>query len=78
MEKRRAARHRTLKTGTIIFNGRFSVLACTIRNLSDTGAGLEMGTTLGVPVQFTLAFDGAERPCLVRWRTERRMGVSFE
>lgn len=77
-EQPRAPRHRTLKTGKIIFNSRFSVFECTIRNLSETGAALEMATTLGVPPQFTIAYDGIERACSVRWRTERRLGISFD
>lgn len=73
----RAPRHRTLKAGKIIFNARYSVFECTIRNLSDTGAALEMSTTLGVPAQFTLAYDKIERQCTVVWRTERKLGVAF-
>jgi hypothetical protein len=76
-EHRNKQRSRTLKTGKIIFNARFSVFECVIRNLSATGAALEVATTVGIPLTFTLAYDGIESGCNVKWRTEKRLGVSF-
>jgi hypothetical protein len=40
MEKRVAPRHRVLKAAKIEFGG--SVIDCSIRNISDTGAALEV------------------------------------
>src|SRR5215211_885439 len=37
-EQRRAPRRRVLLDGRVIFNNRFSIIECTIRDLSDTGA----------------------------------------
>ena len=55
-------------------------ISCTIRNLSETGAGIEVESSLGVPELFDLLIGGDEkhpRHCKVAWRTIRRMGVSF-
>jgi hypothetical protein len=38
MEQRRSSRNRTLLQGRVVFNNRFSLLDCTVRDLSETGA----------------------------------------
>jgi hypothetical protein len=78
MEERRAApRHRVLKAGTIEFGG--DALPCTVRNLSASGAGIEIMGPLWFPDHFVLALpsEGWRRPCRVIWRDERRVGVVF-
>jgi hypothetical protein len=77
--RRVARRVRTLKKGTIVIQGGYSVFDCVIRNISDTGAMLQVGG-LGIPSHFTLKYDGPTptHPCTVRWRTENAMGVSFD
>jgi 4-hydroxy-tetrahydrodipicolinate synthase len=78
-ERRLARRHRTLRSGRIIFNNGFSVLTCTVRDLSDTGAQLQFSSLVGIPHEFELAMDAAPqgRMCRVAWRKEGRMGVAF-
>ena len=78
-EKRGAVRHRVLKGARIVFNGRRSTVDCTIRNLSEQGAGLEVTSAVGIPQSFDLEIpaDGVVRRCRVAWRTERKLGVSF-
>jgi len=80
VNRRGARRVRTLKGGRIILNGGYSVFDCVIRNLSDTGAMLQLSGPLGIPTHFELAMDAskARRPCTVRWRTDRAIGVSFD
>jgi hypothetical protein len=70
---------RTLKKATIILRGGYSVYDCIIRNLSDTGAMLQV-SPLGIPNHFDLKFDAPvpSHPCSVRWRTDSAMGVSFD
>jgi hypothetical protein len=77
-EHRIATRHRILKAGTISFSG--SGIDCTVRNLSETGAALEVVTPLFIPDRFTLVIPSAQlsRPCHIVWRKERRMGVAFD
>jgi hypothetical protein len=77
-ERRGEARPRTLKSAKIIFNLRFSVIDCTVRNMSPHGAKLIVGTQLGIPETFDLEFEGgAARACKVRWRKEPEIGVAF-
>lgn len=51
-EHRTALRHRTLKAETIEFGG--GGIDCIVRNLSETGAALEVVTPLFIPDRFTL------------------------
>jgi len=77
-ENRIQSRLRTLKSGKIVFNDRRSVVDCTIRNLSRTGACLQMPTTAGIPEHFELLLEGVSRTCAIAWRSGSRMGVSFQ
>jgi hypothetical protein len=48
-DNRSYRRQRTLKAGRIVFNQRSSVFDCSIRNLSQTGACLNVPSTIGIP-----------------------------
>jgi hypothetical protein len=77
-QPRIAPRRRILKAGTIEFGG--GGLDCTVRNLSETGAALEVVTPLFIPDRFTLFIpsDQFKRPCHIVWRKEKRIGVAFD
>ncbi len=79
-ERRSERRSRTLKTARIVFNLGRSVFDCTIRNLSPSGALIQVQSVVGIPEQFEIVIDdgAARRPCNVRWRTGRLMGVHFD
>ena len=74
---RAAPRQRILKAGTIEFGG--GGIDCTVRNLSATGAALEVVSPLGIPDQFNLVLtaDHSRFSCRVVWRKEKRIGVTF-
>jgi hypothetical protein len=75
-ERRTKQRHRVLKAGTIEFGG--GAIDCTVRNLSDFGAALDVTSPIGIPDRFNLVVsDGARLPCRIVWRKERRIGVKF-
>jgi hypothetical protein len=76
-ERRRHARRRTLKSGKIIFDR--SSMSCTISNLSDKGARLQLPSTQGLPGHFNLLIEvkGVNRICRVAWITETKLGVTF-
>jgi len=77
-ENRRATRRRVLKSATIEFDqGAYS---CAVRNLSETGAALDVPYALAIPHEFTLTMDTDQvnRHCRVIWRKENRLGVAFE
>lgn len=77
-EQRVATRRRILKTGTIEFSS--GSVPCTVRNISDSGAALDLTSPLWFPEQFVLgiASDGTSRKCRVVWRRDRKIGVAFE
>ena len=76
--KRSAPRHRILKAGTIAFSG--AGIDCTVRNLSETGAALEVVSVVGIPTEFSLVIqsDNINRKCHVVWRKMNRIGVAFD
>ena len=77
-EHRQAIRMRRLKDARLVFNGRKSVMNCTVRNASEHGAKLLMAEPYMVPVEFELTISGAD-PRSVRkiWFKENEMGVKF-
>jgi hypothetical protein len=76
-EQRAATRRRTFKAGTIEFGG--GAIDCLVRNISETGAQLEVISPLYVPNRFTLYIvsDELKQPCRVVWKREKRLGVRF-
>ena len=78
VETRIALRHRVLKAGTIEFGS--SAIDCMVRNLSITGAALEVSNQIGIPAKFILAVpdDGLLLSCKVVRRSGYRIGVSFD
>lgn len=78
VETRHDARHKVLKVGTVDFNG--GAIDCTVRNLSLTGAAIEIADQQGIPDKFTLVVpgDGLHLACHVVWRKAYRIGVQFD
>ncbi|MGY5776051.1 PilZ domain-containing protein [Rhizobium sp. LEGMi135b] len=77
-EGRVATRKRTLLGAKIIFNDGHSVFDCLVRNLSDTGAMIQIENPLAAPNAFNLQLsDERLLPCTVRWRKINSMGVEF-
>lgn len=78
-EQRRRQRHKTLKTGKILLAGGLSVVDCVIRDLSESGARLEVWDNTAVPGSFRLIClaDNTMRQAQVVWRNDRRVGVAF-
>jgi PilZ domain len=76
-ERRIAPRHRVLKSGQIILGRKASVLDCTIRNFSSTGAAIWLPNAAALPPKFDLLFDNAIRHCIVVWRQAGLVGVKF-
>jgi hypothetical protein len=76
-EKRSVYRKRVLKTAQIILSDKAPKLDCAVRNLSATGACLQVSTTYGLPLNFDVVIDGARRQCRAIWRTDTNIGVMF-
>jgi hypothetical protein len=74
-ERRKDARSRQLKSGSIVLNGATSVLTCTVRNISRAGLCLMVPSPFAVPAAFDLLAGGERRRCAVVWRLRDRIGV---
>jgi hypothetical protein len=77
-EKRIAPRNRVLKAGSISLSGG-GAIDCTVRNMSSTGAALDVESPIGVPDDFKLVIeaDHFSRSAHVQWRKGKRIGVTF-
>ena len=78
--KRRSPRQRVLKAGKIVYANGSIVIDCTIRNLSDTGARLQVPTSVAIPdrFEFVEAASAKRRPATVMWRRGDLMGIRFD
>jgi hypothetical protein len=79
-DKRNSQRQRTLKGGKIVFAGGSFSVDCTIRNLSPSGARLQVPTTVTIPDNFNLVDTqaGTRRKATVVWRKADLIGVRFD
>jgi hypothetical protein len=76
-EHRTVQRQRVFKGGSIQFGT--SALDCTVRNLANSGAMLEVASQAAIPHEFMLVVstDQSHRRCRVIWRKDKRIGVAF-
>ena len=78
-EQRQDIRKRTFLKGRILFNKGASSMDCLIRDLSETGARLELSETSTLPEVFELYIpqkDATFRSSL-RWRRDGAVGIAF-
>ncbi|KCZ51791.1 GGDEF domain-containing protein [Hyphomonas pacifica] len=75
----RVLRRRVLKSGQIQFAGNAANIDCTVRQLGQDGAGLDLVTTTNVPNEFRLHIrsDGLTANCRVVSRTQTHLDVVF-
>jgi PilZ domain-containing protein len=78
VETRSAPRYRVIKAAKIKFGG--TIVLCTVRDLSATGAALEISNPDEIPSEFNLVVpeDRLNLPCRVVWRRAFRIGVAFD
>jgi hypothetical protein len=77
-DQRTAQRRKQLKAGVITFHSRHATVPCSVREISERGARIEIDPTL-VPDTFELLIeiDGLEADCEVVWRRKGMIGVRF-
>ncbi len=78
-EKRRHPRRRVLKQGRIILNNRFSIIDCTVRDVSLGGCRIRLFAEFLLPKSFILAFPALEleRQVELAWQNGKEAGVRF-
>jgi hypothetical protein len=77
LETRHDPRHKVQKAGMLSFVG--GAVTCTVRNLSLTGAAIEIEGQHGIPDKLTLVVpeDKLRLQCRIVWRSQYRIGVRF-
>lgn len=78
-ERRRHPRQRVLKRGMLTFIGGGGI-DCTVRNISISGARIDVASPIGIPDQFHLVIEADQfirrgRPV---WNTEHQIGIVFD
>jgi len=78
VETRTATRFRVAKPALIEHGGHR--ISCTVRDLSISGAALEVHDAAQIPEKFTLVLleDGLKLPCRVVRRMDFRIGIAFD
>lgn len=73
--ERKSRRYSTHKTAHMVFDGGDSVIRCTIRDLSDTGAALAFAQDSHIPRNFDLLLeiDVTTQAIPGVWRTDKKM-----
>lgn len=76
-DKRRAARRGIKRAARISFAKQN--LVCTVRNVSTTGASIQVANVAAIPDSFRLVLEmeTAARRCAVVWRKTTQIGVKF-
>ena len=78
-ERRSSKRWGAYLKGRIVFNSRSSVLDCTVRDLSDTGAGISFADVSPIPKEFELEIParGIRAYGRLMWSRGANHGVMF-
>jgi hypothetical protein len=77
---KRKAKRRRLRRSAWVALGPDDLQACTLSDVSDAGARLEVDETVSIPDHFILFLSSngaARRSCEVVWRQARQVGVKF-
>ncbi len=79
-DKRISPRLRSFLKGRVVFNGGQSSLDCLIRDMSSTGARLDLSASVTVPDRFDLYLPHRDETCRVhlQWRRGGQIGVAFD
>ena len=77
-DRRLEPRLRVFKAGMIEFGG--AGIDCTMRNISASGASLEVASPVGIPHEISLSVPTRQlrRHGYIVWRKERKVGVVFD
>jgi PilZ domain len=78
-DRRESVRDKVFLGGVAEINSRGSTMDCVVRNLSDTGACIELDTAAGIPdeVNLTVARKGRSFLATMIWRQANRVGLAF-
>lgn len=80
IDQRRTVRMRTFLKGKVVFNNGCSTMDCLVRDMSGTGARLELSETTTLPEVFDLYIQNKDQTyrSTLRWRRANGVGVTFD
>jgi len=78
-DKRSGPRRRVLLSDMLVFDGGARTVNCSVRDLSDSGAKIELGGVELLPRSLWLIEmrAGVARECRVTWARGRQLGLEF-
>jgi hypothetical protein len=78
-ERRRASRTPFDRNALLFFAGQPGLFGCSVRDVTDSGAGIHLRGLRVLPVEFNLSFDNfrTTRGCRLIWRNDDVVGVSL-
>jgi hypothetical protein len=79
-ERRSVGRTKILKGALLLLSNKAGVQSCTVRDVTNRGAGIRAQNLQIMPLDFELSFDGfrTARKCRLIWRQDEFFGVAFE
>jgi hypothetical protein len=79
-DRRQTDRTRIAKDALIFVNSRIGVRSCSVRDVTNSGAGIRTQDISILPLNFDLSFDKFRtiRRCRLIWREGDFIGVAFE
>ena len=79
-ERRTIGRTKILKGALLFFSAKAGVQSCTVRDVTNSGAGIRAQNLQIIPLDFALSFDSFRtlRSCRLIWRQDDFLGVAFE
>ena len=80
VDRRAVERTNILKGALLSFSKKAGVHSCTVRDITNLGAGFRAQNLQIMPLDFELSFDGFRTGCTCRliWRQDEFFGVTFE
>ncbi|SFD23466.1 hypothetical protein [Devosia psychrophila] len=70
--------HRTPLNARIVFNDGQTIVSCSVHQLTESGATLQVHSVLGIPSTFRLALsDTTQHPCWVVRKAAKEIKVAF-
>jgi hypothetical protein len=77
IDRRQFDRRKTYLGGTIVFNSKSSTINCLVRNLSASGAMIELDWFSHPPATFYFETGKRTHLAKIAWRTAREAGLLF-
>jgi hypothetical protein len=79
-DRRSVGRTKIMKGALLFLTKNTSLQSCTVRDVTNLGAGISAPNLQIMPLDFELSFDGfrTARKCRLIWRQEKFIGVAFE